>query len=72
MLTFKISVKAQEKNQDCCETKISARRNTLDTFAPDGQHDLHIPRNVAPSGLPTCLSLRLGSAFEANISNMES
>lgn len=31
-----------------------------------------MPRNVAPSGLPTCLNLRLGSAFEANISNIES
>jgi hypothetical protein len=40
--------------------------------APGRRCNLHIPRKVAPSGLPTCLSLWLGSAFEANNSNIES
>ena len=71
-MAFKIPVEAQEEDQDCWINKISVRRKVPNALSIRRMNDLHIPRNVAPSGLPTCLSLWLGSAFEASISNIES
>jgi hypothetical protein len=73
MLAFEIPVEAQEKDQDCWgKIGLATIRTLLMPHMREGYNDLQIPRNVAPSGLPTCLSLRLGSAFEASISNTES
>lgn len=62
-----MALQEKEKVSICAGSGAESLMNLFLVF-----RNLHIPRNVAPSGLPTCLSLCCGSAFETNNSNSDS
>lgn len=62
ILSLEIAVKAKQKNEDGYVHNVSR----LDASSLPNNLDLQMPRNVAPSGLPSCLRCAAGSGAEGS------
>lgn len=55
VLTFKVPVEPKQKDKNCCSIKISFHVRKPGACVDN----LHTPRNVTPSGLPSCRNFSL-------------
>jgi len=55
VLTFKVPVEPKQKDKNCCSIKISFHVQKSGACVDN----LHTPRNVTPSGLPSCRNFSL-------------
>jgi len=55
VLTFKVPVEPKQKDKNCCSIKISFHLRKPGACVDN----LHTPRNVTPSGLPSCRNFSL-------------